>query len=156
MRFGLPNVMTAIPSATLIVRTSAFIGFSYSATDNRKHVPVHSRLVRACSLARFCWFCCLLPKNERLLPTLRHDCPETLEPGALRSGMPCHVMPSPSSGADAAELLECARERCLVAKSRLNRDIDQRHARLAHQMFGVVNTMLNQPLVSGGAERGFE
>ncbi len=65
-------------------------------------------------------------------------------------------MPSPSSGADTDELMECARERCLVIKSRLNRDLDQRHAGLAHQLFGVVNAMLNQPLVSGDAERGFE
>src|SRR5258705_7214817 len=70
--------------------------------------------------------------------------------------MLCHGMPSPSSGADAYELMECARERCLVIKSRLNRDLDQRHAGLAHQFFGVVNAMLNQPLVSGDAERGFE
>jgi hypothetical protein len=65
-------------------------------------------------------------------------------------------MPSPSSGADADELIECAGECCLVIKSRLNRDVDQRHAGLAHQLLGVVNAMLNQPLVSGGAERGFE
>ena len=65
-------------------------------------------------------------------------------------------MPSPSSGADPNELMECARERCLVIKSRLNRDVDQRHAGLAHQLFGVVNAMLNQPLVSGDAERCFE
>ena len=76
--------------------------------------------------------------------------------GALRSEMPCHVMPSPSSGADPDELVECARERCLVIKSRLNRDVDQRHAGLAHQLFGLVNATLNQPLVGGGAERGFE
>ncbi len=78
------------------------------------------------------------------------------EMGALRPEMACHVMPSPSSGADADELMECVRERCLVIKSRLNRDVDQRHAGLAHQLFGVVNAMLHQPLVSGGAERGFE
>src|ERR1700674_3276367 len=78
------------------------------------------------------------------------------EHGVLRSGMPCRVMPSPSSGADPNELMECARERCLVIKSGLNRDIDQRHTGLAHQLFGVVNAMLNQPLVSGGAERCFE
>ena len=71
-------------------------------------------------------------------------------------GNGCRVMPSPSSGADPDELMECARERCLVIKSRLNRDLDQRHAGLAHQLFGVVNAMLNQPLVSGDAERGFE
>ena len=65
-------------------------------------------------------------------------------------------MPSPSSGADADELMECAGERRLVVESRLNRDVDQRHAGLAHQLFGVVNAMLHQPLVSGGAERGFE
>src|SRR5258708_32585721 len=70
--------------------------------------------------------------------------------------MPGRVMPSPSSGADANELMECVSERCLFAKSRLNRDLDQRHAGLAHQFFGVVNAMLHQPLVSGGAERGFE
>jgi hypothetical protein len=52
--------------------------------------------------------------------------------------------------------MECARERCLVIKSGLNRDIDQRHAGLTHQLFGVVNAMLNQPLVSRGAERVFE
>jgi len=65
-------------------------------------------------------------------------------------------MPSPSSGADPDELMECARERCLIIKSRLNRDLDQRHAGLAHQLFGVFNAMLHQPLVRGGAERGFE
>ena len=70
--------------------------------------------------------------------------------------MPCYVMPSPSSGANPDELMECARERRLVIKSRLNRDVDQRHGVLAHQLFGVVNAMLNQPLMSGGAERGFE
>ena len=70
--------------------------------------------------------------------------------------MPCCVMPSPSSGTDPDELVECARERCLVIKTRLNRDLDQRHAGLDHQLFGVVNAMLNQPLVSGGAERCFE
>ena len=70
--------------------------------------------------------------------------------------MPCHVMPSPSSRADSNELMECARKPCLVIESRLNRDIDQRHAGLAHQLFGVVDAMLNQPLMSGDAERGFE
>jgi len=65
-------------------------------------------------------------------------------------------MPSPSSGADPDEVMKCARERCLVIESRLNRDVDQRHAGLAHQLFGMVNAMLHQPLVSGGAERGFE
>ncbi len=65
-------------------------------------------------------------------------------------------MTSPSSGADPNELMECARERRLVIESRLNRDLDQRHAGLAHQLFGVVNAMLHQPLVSGGAERSFE
>ena len=52
--------------------------------------------------------------------------------------------------------MECVRERCLVIKSRLNRDVDQRHAGLAHQLFGVVNAMLHQPLVSGGAKRALE
>jgi hypothetical protein len=65
-------------------------------------------------------------------------------------------MPPPSSGADPDELMEGARERCLIIKYRLNRNLDQGHAGLAHQLFGVVNAMLNQPLVSGGAERGFE
>ena len=65
-------------------------------------------------------------------------------------------MPPPSAGAYTDELVECAGERCLVIKSRLNRDINQRHAGLAHQLFGVVDAMLNQPLVSGNAERGFE
>ena len=65
-------------------------------------------------------------------------------------------MPPPSSWADADELMKCAREGCLVIKSRLNRNVDQRHAGLAHQSFGVVNAMLHQPLVSGRTERGFE
>ena len=52
--------------------------------------------------------------------------------------------------------MECTRERWLVVKSRLNRDVDQRHAGLAHQLFGVVNAMLHQPLVSGDTERGLE
>src|ERR1700730_6761868 len=76
--------------------------------------------------------------------------------GALCSGMPCCVMPSPSSGTDPDELLECVRERCLVIKSGLKRDVDQRHTGLLHQLFGVVNAMLNQPLVSGCAKRVFE
>ena len=65
-------------------------------------------------------------------------------------------MPPPSSGTDPDELVERVRERRLVIKSRLNGDVDQRHTGLAHQLFGVVNAMLNQPLVGGGAERGFE
>jgi hypothetical protein len=65
-------------------------------------------------------------------------------------------MPSPSSGADPNELTECARECGLVIKSGLNSDVDQRHTGLADQLFGVVNAMLKQPLVSGNAERGFE
>jgi hypothetical protein len=65
-------------------------------------------------------------------------------------------MPSPSSGTDTDELMECARERSLVTKIRLNRDLDQRHGGLAHQLFGVVNAMLNQPSVSRDAERRLE
>jgi hypothetical protein len=65
-------------------------------------------------------------------------------------------MPSPSSGTDTDELMECARERCLVIKSGVNRDVDQRHAGLTHQLFGVVNAMVNQPLVSRDSERVFE
>ena len=75
---------------------------------------------------------------------------------ALRSRTPRYVLASPSSGADPDKLVECARERCLVIKSRLNRDVDQRQAGLAHQLFGVVNAMPNQPLVRGDTKRGFE
>src|SRR5438128_7280363 len=100
-----------------------------AATEpNLEVFPTDRMLNAGCSLAEFCWFCCLLPKNESHLPTRRRDGLETLGNGALRSEMPCHVMPSPSSGADPDELVECARERCLVIKSRLNRDVDQRHA----------------------------
>ena len=74
----------------------------------------------------------------------------------LRSEIPGRVMTAPSSGTEPNELMECARERRLVIESRLNRDVDQRHAGLAHQLLGVVNATLNQPPVSGGAERGFE
>ena len=70
--------------------------------------------------------------------------------------MPCCVMPSPSSGTDTDELMESVRERCLVVKSRLNRDLDQGDGGLGHQFFGVFNAMLNQPLVSGDTERCFE
>jgi len=52
--------------------------------------------------------------------------------------------------------MESARERCLVIKSRLNGDLDQRHGGLGYQFFGMLNAMLNQPLVSGDAERCFE
>ena len=65
-------------------------------------------------------------------------------------------MPAPFSGADADVSMERARERCLIIESRLNRDVDQRHAGLAHQLFSMVNAMLHQPLVSGCTERGFE
>lgn len=67
-----------------------------------------------------------------------------------------HILPPPSSGADPDEPMECAREGCLIIESGLNGDVDQRHAGLAHQLFGVFNAMVSQPLVSGGAERGFE
>src|SRR6202049_2409117 len=93
---------------------------------------------------------------SRTLSAGKRDYLKDCKNGCLRSEMPCHVVPSPSSGTDTEELMECARERCLVIKSRLNRDVDQRHVGLAHQLFGVVNAMLNQPLVSGDAERGFE
>src|SRR6202022_3817447 len=107
--------------------------------------PVDLRLLRACYLAGFCWFCCLLPKNEpaRLRANVIIS---KLETGALVSGMPRRLMPSPSSGADPDKLVECACERRLVIESRLNRDVDQRHAGLAHQLFGVVNAFLNNPL----------
>jgi hypothetical protein len=112
---------------------------------------------KACwSLAEFCWICCLLPKNKLKLRTGRSDRPERLRNGALSSGVSCHVMPPPSSGANADELMERARERRLVTKSRLNRYINQRHTRAAHQLFGVVNAVLDQPLVSGCAKRRFE
>jgi len=65
-------------------------------------------------------------------------------------------MPSPSSGTYADELLERARERRLVVKSGLNRDLEQRHGGLHHQLFRVLDAMLDQPLVSGDAERRFE
>ena len=70
--------------------------------------------------------------------------------------MPRHAMPSPSSGTDPNKLMECARERCLVIESRLNGDLDQRHGGLGYQFFGMLDAMLNQPLVSGDAERCFE
>jgi hypothetical protein len=43
--------------------------------DHNKHVTgkPQARLLRACSLAEFCWFCCLLPKDESLLRTERRD-----------------------------------------------------------------------------------
>jgi hypothetical protein len=52
--------------------------------------------------------------------------------------------------------VECARERCLLIESRLNRNVDQGHTRLTHQLFGVVNALVNQPLVSRDTERVFE
>ena len=52
--------------------------------------------------------------------------------------------------------MECARERSLIIKSRLNRDVGQRPGGLAQQLLGTVDSMLNQPLVSGDTERGFE
>jgi membrane glycosyltransferase len=61
-------------------------------------------------------------------------------------------MPSPSSGAYADELLERARERRLAVKSGLNRDFEQRHGGLHHQLLRVLDAMLDQPLVSGDAE----
>ena len=70
--------------------------------------------------------------------------------------MSCRVMPSPSSRTYTDELFESARERSLVVKSGLNRDLEQRHSGLNHQFLGVLHAMLNQPLVSGDAERCFE
>src|SRR5882762_3231670 len=104
-------------------------------------------LKAGCSLAEFCWFCCFLPKNEPHLPG-GATTSQNLGNGALLSEMPRRVVPSPSSGTDTDELMECARERRLVIKSRLNRDVDQRHSGLGHQLFGVLYAMLNQPLVS--------
>jgi len=45
--------------------------------------------------------------------------------GQLLSEIYGRVMPSPSSGAHTDEAMECAGERSLIAKSRLNRDLDQ-------------------------------
>jgi hypothetical protein len=59
---------------------------------------------------------------------------------------------SPASGTDADDLVECTRECCLVVEAGLRCDIGQRHVRLGHQEFGVVDAMLNQPLVGGDAE----
>ena len=76
--------------------------------------------------------------------------------GQLLSKIPGREMPSPSSGAYTDEAMECAGECSLIAESRLNRDLDQRHGCLAHQLLGVLNAMLKQPLVRGDTERGFE
>src|ERR1700730_12564256 len=65
-------------------------------------------------------------------------------------------MPSPTSRPEAAEAMEGASERCLVIQSRPHAHVDPRHAGLPHQLFGMVNAMLHQQLVSGCAERGFE
>src|SRR5579872_4922021 len=75
---------------------------------------------------------------------------------ALRSEVLSHVMPSPSSGTDTDKLMKCPRERCLIIKSQLSRDVDQRHGGVSHQLLGVVNAMLHQALVSGSAETDFE
>ena len=99
------------------------------------------------NLAGFVVYCSKICGKSRLAGNVKWG---------LRSGMPYGVMPPPSSGADPDELVECARERCLIIKSRLNRDLDQRHAGLIHQLFGLVDAMLRQPLVSRGTERGFE
>ena len=52
-------------------------------------------------------------------------------------------MPPPSSGADPDELKERARERRLVIKSGLNRDVDQRYAGLAHRGRGAFTGAVN-------------
>jgi hypothetical protein len=102
--------------------------------------------------ADFVVFCLKMSRNR----LGKRNCLERLGNGALGSGMPCHVMPSPPSGTDTDELVECARERRLVVKSRFNRDLNQRHTGLAHQLFGVLNAVLKQPLMSRDAERCFE
>src|SRR6266436_3963316 len=43
MRVALPIVMTAIPSATLVVRTSAFIGFSFFFLMSHLHGHFRSK-----------------------------------------------------------------------------------------------------------------
>ena len=70
--------------------------------------------------------------------------------------MPRRVISAPSSGTDTHDFMESVRERRLIIKPRLNRYVDQRHGGLGYQFFGMLNAMLNQPLVSGGAERSFE
>ena len=65
------------------------------------------------------------------------------EPLTLGNALSCNAVAIFRSAPD--ELVECAGERRLVIESRLNRDVDQRHAGLAHRLFGVVNAMLNQP-----------
>ena len=56
--------------------------------------------------------------------------------------MPRRVVPSPSSGTNSGALLERARERRLVVKSGLHRDLEQRQGGVDHQFFGVLNAML--------------
>ena len=73
----------------------------------------------------------------------------------LRSGVAYRVLPLlplPSSGTYANELLEGTRKRRLVVKAGLNRDLKQRHGGLDHQSLGVLDAMLKQPLVSRDAE----
>lgn len=67
------------------------------------------------------------------------------EPLTLRNALSCNAVAI--FRADRDELVERAGKRCLVTKSRLNRNVDQRYAGLAHQLFGMVNAMLNQPYV---------
>src|SRR5580704_6126418 len=115
----------------------------------------HPTLKAGWSLVEFSWFCCLLPKECK--PPLRPSRRDRRRaPQASRPGIFCPVLPSPSSRTDPNDLTECVCERCLVIKSRLNRDVDQRHAGLAHQMLGPLDAMLNQPPVRGDTERGLE
>ena len=53
------------------------------------------------------------------------------------------MVTAPFPGADPDQLMEGARECRLVIKSRLTRNLDQRHGGLAHELFGVVDAMAN-------------
>ena len=69
--------------------------------------------------------------------------PRNIRKWDLRSRTPRYIVPPPSSGPDPDELKERARERSLVIKSGLNRDVDQRYAGLGHRERGAFTGAVN-------------
>jgi len=127
----------------LIERLNIFLSQIPTSTEpDIERLPLILCSRAGCSLAEFRWFCRLLPEN---------DC--TCRPGGttpcnirkwdLRSRTPRYIVPPQSSGADPDELKERARERRLVIKSGLNRDVDQQYAGLAHRGRGAFTGAVN-------------
>ena len=109
-------------------------------------------------LARFGQFCqLLLGMTPQAAPKRRRDdqgrrgnvSDETLGSSTL-------MIPPPSTGTHAHDLMEGASERRLIREACLLRNVRQRFARVQQEILGTLNPALHEPSVSGNTEARLE